>query len=998
MSSAGSLGPQALNSPPQLVRRLLNRRSSIDPVFSVDEHGTLMFSGLHIRAHNDAVPLRFAPGETIGQQSLEAGRIERPGALCFGPGQARQTPLTTLAVPLSGGGTIELSFPLVTEDDAGGEYFNWRLRPAGIMGGPILEIDRAKSMILLNPETIPGGRPEPLSREGLNIVLRAGASFALFTSGTTSDFLIGFTCVGVQPEAVAISVRMGEGSTAKLEVKGETLVEVSFAVFVHPYGERLLAGAPTFSLTPSRLAAAIFDPFQFRVMNWLFCMPTAYDVPLTDPVLAPPNLEQVFVTFGVDQGLIVPRTSNVRGWFDAAQALVMAGNPPEALLDKTIAGDRWRCVTLLSTSPQLVDHALAIKGGTPGIDPDQPTVRWSKVADATFIGAVVDPDAPSHAVMEAAAAACAEAVRAGEAVATPEMEERSAALRRAQRPALPYNADLVVAMVSVAGNMARGRLPQDDGSLTPNYSVYARDDLWLIPWNPAVGADRSRLLVELNLRLASEWLASRACVELYGKGTWTAAGTADVEAATSAIRRDFREWLPKGLSPERRAQPADDRAARVAQAGITPSAALRTVAQAAYEACSATSEYSGFDASAEGLSFANPCVLVLTSGGSEEMDLDLNASIGYWASVAGRSTGVKGGVVVPTLLAPGALDELHGLQVAIRKAVVKGGDSPAARSSVAAARARLGLALGERLEPATGILLAKLNPDRVIIFSGIVFDSLPFGRSIFGLEKPSCRLPVQGQASQYIAQMVAASRRSLRPSWRRRAAIVTAPQIDDDVTAWALEVSSFLEDELARVGQACVYPAQPGATLASVLDSLNACSMVFFIGHGEASENAAALDIGIGAIDIDTLRERDWSDKFICLIGCETAAIDASDMASAFLAGGARAVIGTLTLIRVDVARVFFGALLRYSAEGRLPLDYAFFSARCETALYEVLLGTGSPFGDATGAEAAALFIRHNRDFAAALDELGLLWPAVQEDLLFSLSLTLLGGASEMLV
>jgi hypothetical protein len=979
-----------------LQRLLLHRLSAIDPVFWIGKGKTRVMAGLHIRAHNDAIPLRFAPGQVVRQQSLDNATREANADLSFGPGESRSTNLTTITIPIAKGGNLELAIPLVADDDMGGGFLNWRIRPSGGARTTVLEIDAVRNVISIGDGPRPTQASYPLSEEGMEIALRPGRNFALYTRGTLSEFLVGFTCVAVDPDAAALRVRLREGSVAAVDVSGRTLSDARFAVFAHPVGERLVGGVPTFSLAASPVAAAVFDPFTFRVMHWLYCAPTPFDVPLTDPALDPPRLQQPFITWGVDTGVVVPRTANVCRWFDNARALVIAGDPPPALVEETAASDRWPTLTLISTRPDLVERAMRANGGARGTDPDEPAVCWSRTSK-TVIGAIVDSARPSRAVMERAAESAAAAVRERAPGVLPELTAFAAARRRrARRPALPYTPDLGIAMVSLAGNMTRGRLPDDDGTIVPDYSIYARDDLWLVPWSAPVHPDRSWLLFDLNVRIASEWIATRACVELYGGSSWVvdAADSGSADEAKRLVRRAFREWLPGGV--DARAEPAERRAAVLARAGIGPSEALRILAEAAYDACLGNGEYAGLHPQAEGLSFANPCVLVLTSGGEHQMDLKLNANAGAWAAVAARTGGAKPGIIVPTLLGPGALDELRSIQACIRQIVVEQCDDDAMRS-VAPERARLGQALRERLEPATELLLAQMNPERVIAFSDIVLDALPHGRSILGLERPCCRFPADTNVSQYVAQMVVASRRSLSHTWRRRAAIVIAPQPNDEVTAWALELATALEDALARIGQACVRPVQKGANLDSVLAAISDCSMVFFVGHGEVAVGSAGLNIGVGKIDIGAIRAYDWSDKFICLIGCETAAIDSSDMAAAFLAGGARAVIGTLTEIRVDVARAFFEAFLRWSADVRAPIDYAFFGARCEAALYEILLGTGMPIGEATAAEASALFARHGT-FAGSLDELGLEWAGAQAHVLFSMSLSLLGGASETLV
>ena len=162
------------------------------------------------------------------------------------------------------------------------------------------------------------------------------------------------------------------------------------------------------------------------------------------------------------------------------------------------------------------------------------------------------------------------------------------------------------------------------------------------------------------------------------------------------------------------------------------------------------------------------------------------------------------------------------------------------------------------------------------------------------------------------------------------------------------------------------------------------------------------MDCGHCHIARDAIRNRNWTHSLVFLIGCETAAADATEgnLAEAFLSGGARAVIGTLMKIPVNVAAVFFEALFGFLQSGT-PADYAFFFARKKAVLFEALSSQlGNDEGKQRVEEVLSVVDGHaNADsMNVLLSELGEEWEALMEKAPTSLGITMLGGGGERLV
>ena len=165
--------------------------------------------------------------------------------------------------------------------------------------------------------------------------------------------------------------------------------------------------------------------------------------------------------------------------------------------------------------------------------------------------------------------------------------------------------------------------------------------------------------------------------------------------------------------------------------------------------------------------------------------------------------------------------------------------------------------------------------------------------------------------------------------------------------------------------------------------------------------DSAELLLGDFTVSIDELRKIDWSNLFVLLIGCETAAIDSKngDIASTLLELGARAVVGTSTKISMDVAKVFLQEFFINLMAGA-PADYSFFYAKRKAVLHEALsrIYQGKDFTN----EINALFTPEKKSKYMSMTEMltkfGITWEQAGASALYAFSLSILGGAGERLV
>jgi hypothetical protein len=402
-----------------------------------------------------------------------------------------------------------------------------------------------------------------------------------------------------------------------------------------------------------------------------------------------------------------------------------------------------------------------------------------------------------------------------------------------------------------------------------------------------------------------------------------------------------------------------------------------------------------------GLAAINPLVIVLATGGNDERDLGLEIAGTYWASYAASFSGNKPGILLPKLVRQHQIAEALRHQEAIRIAIgVMDETEEAQQLDLRMKRMSLGQLTVSQLCPAVLKVLANANADRVIAFSPLNLDFIPFDTSILGLERPLVRFPVSTDIVGNFWLVNAAAISATLSEGSSSVAILVPTGCATAVEAWAAGVGDQIR-ELAPLWGFAANTVQPTSTEQEILELIQSAELVFFVGHSTAGYGVApgALDLGHLELTFARLQELEWTGKLAFFFGCETGAIDVpeSDLAGMLLSRGARAVLGTTAEISPHIVNAFLGSFLSDASSG-VPLDYAFFAARRETVIAEALLHEGM---DWDAASVRAHEVTRARlgytPFTALLADVGMSWEDVYARAVFSLSITMAGGAATRL-
>jgi hypothetical protein len=224
----------------------------------------------------------------------------------------------------------------------------------------------------------------------------------------------------------------------------------------------------------------------------------------------------------------------------------------------------------------------------------------------------------------------------------------------------------------------------------------------------------------------------------------------------------------------------------------------------------------------------------------------------------------------------------------------------------------------------------------------------------------------------------------------------------EDPTRWASNAATAAAEQLHGLGLAAALQPEEGTSKQELLSAISNAPVVMFFGHAGASRRLAELDLGEMTLTTDDIAKTDWTGSLVTLTGCETAALDTEqgDLAHQFINGGARAVIGTTAKIKVYVADYFFTVFFRRIMQG-LPLDYAFFDSRRDTAVFETLV-TGQNLQDETArARIEETHARRPGGYDAFTDFLAAAatsWAEVETHAIYAMTLCMSGGAGQRIV
>jgi hypothetical protein len=519
----------------------------------------------------------------------------------------------------------------------------------------------------------------------------------------------------------------------------------------------------------------------------------------------------------------------------------------------------------------------------------------------------------------------------------------------ARLPALPICKDNFLDAIGwlLLANAHRGRVPPDSTRLVDE--IFDDDAYWLFPLR-ADRSDRWTLLAQLAGRITAEYLAARAAPELGGTVFRHAqpapperlAEAADLDAllglpTPALLLTLFRRWQ-RGMDAWSAPRTMAQLIGELERRGLVKERFLRELARAAYDVLMGERV-----ADERRLTHFNPLVIAAIPMLEGEYDAGFHKEVAGLAMFAARRSAMKpGGVAVVGVhaaLANAVRDRQKAVRMLLRRNL-----TPELADEIAIHR----LMLGEICKAGCAMLalplLDTLDADRLVLFSNLPLEFIPYGDSLLGLEYAAACYPAS--ISVYdVMTLVAQGRQRVQEMRDRRAAILCAPRGGSDpVVEWANEIGAMFDPLTNLLGMDAVYPVAGADNAGDVLAAAANSSLVLFAGHGFAADGSAGLDVGAFTLSYQDILAQSWTGSVVLLFACESGAADAmeGDLASAFLMRGARGVIATTAPVRLDIADQVLGNLVRL-IQRRLPLDYLFHLIRQRVVLFELFQG---PFGE----------------------------------------------------
>lgn len=987
-----------------IARLVLHSRSTADlMVGRPNDDGSLSICGLFLKRYNDELPLYFLPPGRVEKSSLESGRQPITGHLRITADYEEQLEFITFQATTSAA-LAELRLPLLANKETD-DYFNISWQRQTNEPSVLLSFLNAQAAVIVNLDFDGSSKTLLLSPEWetRTIPLLRNASYTITCRCNAYFFSIMLRCVDCGPAKSEINFSYINNVLSVSPAPGVKTAE--FCIFIYPLpGRRLISGRRTFGFHPGDLLIVVFEPFPPRILHLLSCsLASAVDTPVAHSPILQPQLSTLNLLLGTPEGIIFRFSPEALAWAKQCKVIALFGNPTKSFIDGVLSEGSWHNrICLVSGNAELLTTASKSFSDKPHNDfLNKPVSFRSRTKSLTLLGVPYSRDfVRSIPLIESL---LIEAVAETDHLPL-ELSRKLNHHIRHRLPALPYCVDLAVGIISLAANMLRGRLPSDNGNDLPDYRLYADDSLWLVGWGKSSNLERSELLFELNARMAAEFMAVRSFIELqYEKDEPISEMEAKDRNELNILCSDwYRHWQYGQLDQPLVVAARTKLIEFINKVSASSELVMRCLARSAYEACTATGSFSDWDPYREGISYVNPLVLIFAGGGDNQYDVRLEFDVPYWALFAGRSISRNSCAIVASLFHRSSLLSLYERFKQLRYEMYS---DEIDKSKIFTCRHELASGIFALIEEATYAVVDRLAPSRIIVFSDVPLDLLPYADSVLGMEIPSVRYPASG-AYGTVSNAVISSNYTVDRPEKNLCAILYASDNRDGVTDWAREVGSEIGKLLEMLfGGNVKYPTLSYSNPDEILKETESCRIVVFLGHAQASESWAGLDVGSCHISVNEIAKRNWTYSFVFLIGCETAAMDTAegDLASAFLKKGARAVVGTLTKIPVDVASVFFAECFSWLNRG-IPADYAFFIARQKAVVYEAVCSKHSDKNAARN-EVDSIFAKLEKEEVSIYRRMGLLLDQVDlswEDVMLhsptALSLTILGGAGERLL
>jgi hypothetical protein len=571
-------------------------------------------------------------------------------------------------------------------------------------------------------------------------------------------------------------------------------------------------------------------------------------------------------------------------------------------------------------------------------------------------------------------------------------------------PALPISKDndLDAIALLLLANAHRGRVPLETSRLIRQ--IFDDDSLWLFPLR-GDRTDRDVLLHQLAGRITAEYIATRAACELDGEVFQQARPApadrlveqADVDALLGQetpllLRAIFARWQ-RGMDAWSAPRTMARIQAELQRRGLGKERFLRELAHAAYDILmgEATPD-------ARRRSHLNPLVIAALPITEGNYDAVFHKEVAGLAAFAARRSAMKPGGIAILGVRDMLAKPIREIQTAVRM-LFQQDITPGLADEIARYRLLLGETCRVGFSKLAGPMLDTLNADRVVVFSDLPFELVPYGNSILGLEYAISSYPATMSAYHLMMTADDAHQRAQEMQDRRAAVLCAPPGGSDPVIAWANHIASSLDPLADLLGLDAIYPVPGAETAASVLSAAADSSLVLFAGHGFASDQQAGLDVGAFTLSYQDILAQSWNGSVVLLFACESGAGDTrqGDLASAFLMRGARGVIATTAQIRLDVANQFLGRLMQMMmAHREIPLDYTFHLLRRQVALYELFSDPASTDLPMTLDHAQQMSLDVEQDgFSQVLRQCGIGLRDLLRRTPYTLSFKLYGGLAE---
>lgn len=951
---------------------MLGADSAVDLI--VERRGGRLYCvGLSVKVMNDHVPMELFPDSPFG---VVRSRTKSRALFYAEPGESP----VRAAVTRTDIHAASLRASLVIPDLAATvplSVINLEYSCAGAGRVPLVMLRRAEGVE--HPNLSSPDMPE------CQVLLTPATPVAIY--GTTENQEIGVWIAPAGGAAVRLTVEQirhpGGGGAVVLACHPGDLRHGRLTMLIHRSSSRqLVAGRRSASFSASSLFVALYKPSSMRMLHWLICSMPAEETPLSVPPIMPPSYPLPNILAG-DGTRIIPLVSGDAG---EPRALVIFGEPPAVVVQAAVSAGFFAAVIVATGSDVYLRGLLVSLSETevPVLHKGTPCII---TVDAVTVTAVVVESAP-QAFEQIVLAAVTDHLMPGD-------EEMTRLWRHSltsRLPAIPLVADPGILAVCNIVNLHRGRFPASDDP-GQSWSALTRDELWLVPWT-GQPETRTELIVGITRRLVAEYLAITALLDLCDErpmepaasGALTAEDIAFLRAQFNRAQNSFNE------TDEQRSARVDEFNAYRVRRQLNPAAIVREFAIYVYNTPEA-------ELRSDDLRLVNPLVIALTSDSIDHEIMDL--AVSQWSNYAARMSGMKPGSLVVGLAPPGVLAQAHEMQAMLRTRFY--GLTVINRHVVVSLRRQLGAHLVSAVDPVVTQVLTCVRPDRVVAISQLLLDYLPHEGSLLGLEIPVVRLPLSEQPANDVRLAIASA---MRPSLIHRdlRACILRPKVtsDDPVLGWAAAMAAAAAERLHGLGLTAALEPGEGTGKQELLSKVSMSPIVMFFGHAAASRNLAELDLGEMILTTDDIAQADWTGSLVTLIGCETAALDTDhgDLAAQFINGGARAVIGTTAKITVSVADYFFEVFFRRIMQG-LPLDYAFFDSRRDTAVFETLVTGQRLPRDAAKSRIGETHTRRPGGYSAFsdfLDAAGTSWADVETHAIYAMTLCMSGGTGQRII